>query len=70
MQSILQGQVEIKADIKKLDEKIDLVEERLTKRLDSIGSQVAYLDDDVPTNKEFRKLEKRVSKVEKKVALI
>ena len=41
---------------------------KVNKRLDIIGSQVAYLEDDTPTRKEFDKLEKRVEKVEGKVA--
>lgn len=54
--------------IDKLDKKIDGVEERLTKRIDKIGLQVASLEDDTPTVEEFGKLEKRVTKVEIKVA--
>lgn len=42
----------------------------LTKRVDKIGLQVARLEDDASTNEEFDKLEKRVVKVEQKVASI
>lgn len=43
-----------------LDGKIDGVEKRLTERLDKIGKQLAYLEDDTPTREEYDKLEKRV----------
>src|SRR5438132_428092 len=49
-----------------LDEKIDRVEKNLTKRLDKIGKQLAYLEDDTPTREEFDKLENRVVEIENK----
>jgi hypothetical protein len=48
---------------KKFDTKIDGVEARLTKRIDAIGKQLAYLEDDAPTREEFDNLEKKVSLV-------
>jgi hypothetical protein len=60
--------VEVRKDIKKLDEKIDGVEQRLTKRIDKLGNQLAYLEDDTPTREEFDSLEDRVVKVEKRIA--
>jgi BMFP domain-containing protein YqiC len=56
------GQLEKKFE--KLDIKIDQVEIRLTERLDKIGKQLAFVEDDTPTKEEFEKLEKRVSKLE------
>ena len=41
-----------------LDGKIDGVEKRLTERLDKIGRQLAYLEDDAPTREEFEKVSK------------
>jgi len=74
LQMVLDGQVAIRQDVKKLDEKlsgkIDGVEEKLTSRIDKLGLQIANLEDDSPTIEEFDKLETRVAKVEKKVALI
>lgn len=71
LQMVLDGQVAIRKDLKNLDNKltnrIDGVEERLAKRIDKIGLQVASVEDDTPTVKEFDKLEKRVRKVEKVV---
>lgn len=68
LQKVLEGQTAIRKDIKKIDLKIDGVEERLTKRIDKIGLQVANLEDDAPTIEEFDKLEARVKKVEQIVA--
>lgn len=51
-----------------LDKKIDGVEMRLTKRIDKLGKQIAYVEDDAPTREEFDGLEKRVQKVESKMA--
>jgi len=76
LQGILNGQAalreemntgfsEVNSRIDKLDIKIDGVEERLTNRIDKIGSQLAYLEDDAPTREEHDNLEKRVAKVEK-----
>ncbi len=45
-----------------LDGKIDSVEKNLTQRLDKIGKQLAYLEDDTPTREEYDDLEKRVDK--------
>ena len=51
-----------------LDKKIDGVEKRLTQRIDKIGLQLAYLEDDAPTREEFDSLEKRVVKIEQRPA--
>ncbi len=55
----------------KLGERIDKVEIRLKgveeglkaaiTRIDKIGKQLAYLEDDTPTREEFEKLEQKVS---------
>jgi uncharacterized coiled-coil protein SlyX len=50
--------------------KIDVLDKKLTKRIDKVGLQVARLEDDTPTVDEFDKLEHRVTKVEQKVASI
>ena len=61
LQSILDGQVLIRGDIKE-------VKETLTNRIDKLGLQIANLEDDSPTIKEFDNLEKRVKRLEKQVA--
>lgn len=53
-----------------IDGKMTMMEKNLTARIDKIGLQVARLEDDAPTIEEFDKLEKRVTKVEQKVASI
>lgn len=56
--------------VEELDGKIDKVEKRLTERLDKIGKQLAYLEDDTPTREEFDKLEIRVDKMEHKAVSV
>lgn len=74
LQMVLDGQSTIRKDIKNLDDKltnqINTVDTKLTKRIDKLGLQIANLEDDAPTIEEFDKLEKRVKKVEVKVASI
>ena len=41
-------------------------EKNLTSRIDKLGRQLAYLEDDAPTREEHDNLEKRVVKVEQK----
>lgn len=50
----------------KLEGMINKVEKNLTERIDKLGMQLAYLEDDSPTREEFDKLEKRVDKIEQK----
>ena len=63
---ILDGQEDIREDIKELGLKV----ENNGKRIDKLGLQIANLEDDAPTIQEFDKLEKRVKKIEVKVASI
>lgn len=65
LQALLKGQTKIREDIKELGYKIDKVD----KRVDTLGKSLAYLEDDAPTRVEHQKLEKRVIKIEKKIAL-
>lgn len=51
-----------------LSQKVDKVEKNLIKRMDKLGNQLAYLEDDAPTREEFDDLEKRVGNVEQKSA--
>jgi len=60
----------VENNLTNLSTKIDNVEERLTKRINTVGSQVANVEEDAPTVEDFEKLEKRVKKVEVKLASI
>ncbi len=57
-------------DVDRRFDKVDKKFAELTKRIDKIGLAVARLEDDAPTVEEFDKLEKRVIKVEQKVASV
>jgi len=63
LQAILDGQSAIRADIKKVEEKVD----KNGSRIDKLGLQLARLEDDAPTVEEFDNLDRRVSKLEKQV---
>lgn len=66
LQSILDGQVQIREDIKRVEKKVGEVEKNLESRIDTLGFQLANLEDDAPTVEEFDRLEKRVEKIEKR----
>ena len=74
LQAIINGQSAIKQELSskidgidqkvdRLDEKLDKVEKNLTGRIDKLGKQLAYLEDDTPTREEYDDLEKRVDKM-------
>ena len=63
LQAILDGQVAVREDLKRVEKK---VEENGT-RIDKLGLQIANLEDDAPTIAEFDGLEKRVEKLESHV---
>lgn len=64
LQAILDGQVTIREDIKRVEKKV----EDNGQRIDKLGLQLANLEDDAPTIAEFDRLEKRVDKLEKHFA--
>ena len=79
LQAIINGQSTLKQELlskmdkidKKVDGlgvKLDKVEENLTGRIDKLGKQLAYLEDDTPTREEFDNLEKSVNNIEQKVS--
>ncbi len=78
LRAIINGQSSLKTEllkkiedvdkkVEKLDPKIDGVEKRLTQRIDKLGKQLAYVEDDAPTQEEFDELVSRVEKVEIKL---
>lgn len=67
LQAILDGQNGIRADIRRVEDKLSQTEKRLAERIDKLGIQLAELSDDAPTIDEFDKLEKRVTKLESQI---
>ena len=62
---------EIRKDVQYIKKGMREMEVRLTKeirkvdaRVDTLGKQLAYLEDDAPTTRDFHRLEKRVTKLE------
>lgn len=81
LRAVINGQSVLKQEllreIKKVDKKVDRLElkvkigfKKVNERLDKLGMQLAYLEDDAPTRDEFDGLEKRVSKVEHNTASV
>lgn len=68
LQSILDGQVSIRQDIKKVEQNLSKEIKINRKRIDKLGLQLARLEDDTPTVEEFDNLDKRVTKLEKQPA--
>ena len=66
LQAILDGQVKIREDLKRVEEKVD----RNGQRIDKLGFQLANLEDDAPTLEEFDKLDRRVQKIENHFASV
>ena len=56
--------------IDSLEKKMDSGFKNVNKRIDRLGKSLAYLEDDAPTRAEHDELEKRVTKIEHKIASI
>ncbi len=67
LQAILDSQVSIKNELKDLKEEVHSGFEEVNDRIDKLGESLAYLEDDAPTREEHDELEKRVTKIEKKL---
>lgn len=65
LQAILNGQVQLREDIKGVKDQIGNVEKKLTDRIDKLGFQIANLEDDAPTVEELSKLECKVEILQK-----
>jgi predicted nuclease with TOPRIM domain len=81
LRAIINGQTSLKqkllAEIKStrsdLSKRIGRVEAKVDKngkRLDALGEQLAYLEDDTPTQAEHNQIEKRVTKIERHLTSI
>lgn len=66
-QSAMRG--EMLSEFKNIKQDMNSGFEKVNHRIDLLGSDLAYLDEDAPTSEEFNKLKKRVAKLEKKIAL-
>jgi len=62
---LIDGQKSIRNDITEVKEEV----KKNGTRIDKLGLQIARLEDDAPTIEEFDKLEKRVTKVERKLQI-
>ena len=58
LQTLIDGQTAIRKDIKRVEKKVG----ENGQRIDTLGSQLAALEDDAPTIEEFDDLKKRVDK--------
>jgi hypothetical protein len=67
LQTIIDGQVEIRNEIIKLGDKLDQTEGKLTTRIDALGKQLNILDEDAPTSEDLQNIDKRVKKLEDRV---
>ena len=68
MKQELLGEIgKVRSEVKEVGRKVDKVEKNLTTRIDKLGLSIANLEDDTPTREEHDKLEKRVTKVKKKL---
>ena len=69
LQLVLDGQVSIKKEMREGFKSVDLRFDQVDKRIDKLGLQIANLEDDAPTIEEFDNLEKKVVKIQKRLAL-
>ncbi len=65
LQAILDGLNQISEELKSFKTDVSKRFDEVDKRVDKLGLQIANLEDDAPTVKEFDGLEKRVEKLEK-----
>lgn len=69
LQLLVDGQRQIRQDIKQLEKKVDDGFQKTTIRIDKLGMQLAELEDDAPTMEEFEDLEQKVVKIQHHLAL-
>jgi len=69
LQKLIDGQVAIRKEVKEVKEAVLATDKKLTMRIDKLGLQIANLEDDAPTMEEFEGLEKKVVKIQNKLAL-
>lgn len=68
LQAILDGVNRISEDLKGFKVEVYKRFDKVDKRIDNLGEQIAQLEDDAPTIKEFDGLAKKVEKLEHRFA--
>lgn len=69
LQLLLDGQASVKKELREGFKGVGLRFDKVDKRIDKLGLQIARLEDDAPTIEEFDNLEKKVIKIQKSLAL-
>ncbi len=64
LQAILDGQVQIRDDIKKFKSEVNDRFDKVDERIDKLGLQIANLEDDAPTNDELDSVKDRIKNLE------
>lgn len=67
LQAILEKVLSLDKKVDSLDKKMDHGFKTVNKRIDTLGLQLAQLEDDAPTREEFNALDHRVAKLEGKI---
>ena len=68
VQNVLGEEIrDVKVEIRGVRKELGEVDSRLTSRIDKLGSQLTYLEEDAPTREVHDNLEKRVVKIEKAI---
>jgi len=66
LQILIDGQAGLKKELQEVKKELRDGLGKVNKRIDTLGGDLAYLEDDAPTREEHDKLDKRVVKLEKK----
>ena len=76
LQALVKGQTALQSDFNSLKSEVSSLREemhagfrKVNNRLDMVGKQLAYLEDDTPTRDEHSVLEERVDKLEHTVKI-
>jgi len=68
--ALMNGQSSMKQELKKDIQEVRDIAMGNSKKIDGLHESLRYLEDDTPTKKEYKNLEKRVNKIETKVATL
>ena len=70
LQAILDKVTQIGEDLSAFRSEVYARFDRVDERVDKLGMQIANLEDDAPTTEEFSTLEKKVEKLQKRIASV